>query len=187
MDRERRFRVLYQRHQPDVLAYFLRRLRREDAVEATADVFVTAWRRLDDIPADGEARLWLFGVARNVLRNQQRTVRRWRRLIGRSATAGRPDPPAAPEVLVVRRAEDDAVLTALAELRPVDRDVLTLRLWEGASFAEVAQVMGCSRHAAEQRYARALRHFRSVWDGAGHVPVKGINRSLRGQEQIRET
>ena len=81
-----------------------------------------------------------------------------------------------------------AVATAeLSELRSIDREVLTLRLWEEASFEEVARVVGCSRHAAEQRYARALRRFRSVWDGAGHVPVKGTNRSLRGQEQIRET
>jgi len=49
MERERRFRRLYGQHQPDVLAYFLRRLNREDAVEATADAFWTAWRRIDDI------------------------------------------------------------------------------------------------------------------------------------------
>jgi hypothetical protein len=47
-------------------------------------------------------------------------------------------------------------------------------------------VVGCSRHAAEQRYARALRRFRSVWDGAGHVPVTGTNRHRPREEQARE-
>lgn len=187
MDREGRFRVLYRRHQPDVLAYFLRRLGRDDAVEATADVFLAVWRRLDAVPADGEARPWLFGVARNVLRNRRRSSRRLRRLMARIGAAGGADAPTLPEVMVVRRVEDDAVLAALGRLRPIDRDVLMLRLWDEASFEEVAVVVGCSPHAAEQRYARALRRFRSVWDGAGHVPVKGTGRSPRGQEQIRET
>lgn len=187
MDRERRFRVLYERHQPDVLAYLLRRLNREDALEATAEVFVTLWRRLDDAPVGDEARPWLFGVAHNVLRNRRRSVRRLGRLVARFASASRPDAPLPPELVVLRRAEDEAVLEALGRLRSEDREVLMLRLWEEASFGDVGRVVGCSQHAAEQRYARALRRFRSVWVGTGHVPVLGTDRSLRGQEQIRET
>lgn len=186
MDRERRARELFERYQSDVLAYFLRRLGREDAVEATADVFLTMWRRLDDVPKGVEARLWLFGVAHNVLCNRRRSARRRRRLVGRYSSAAAPDSSFQPEVVVIRRLEDDAVLAALRALRPSDREVLTLRLWEEASFDDIALVVGCSRHAAEQRYARALRRFRSVWDGAGHVRVKGIDRSLRRQEQTRE-
>jgi RNA polymerase sigma-70 factor (ECF subfamily) len=187
VDREHRFRVLYRDHQPDVLAYFLRRLNREDAVESTADVFCTLWRRLDNVPDDEDARLWLFGVAHNVFRNRRRSTRRWRRLIGRYRSAAQSDPTPSPDVVVIRRAEDDAVVEAMGRMRTGDREVLALRLWEEASFDEIAEVMGCSRHAAEQRYARALRRFRSVWDGTGHVPREGTRRSPRGQERIRET
>src|SRR6266568_6161944 len=35
-----------------------------------------AWRRLDDVPADEGARLWLYGVARRVLANHHRGQRR---------------------------------------------------------------------------------------------------------------
>jgi RNA polymerase sigma-70 factor (ECF subfamily) len=187
VDREWRFRLFYERHQPDVLAYFLRRLDREDAVEATADVFLTLWRRLDDVPDGDEARRWLFGVAHNVLRNQRRSLRRLRRLVGRIASAAQRDPPPVPEAVVVRKLEDDAVLGTLGRLRFADREVLRLRLWEEASFDDIGRVIGCSRHAAEQRYARALQRFRSVWAGAGHVPVKGTDRSLYRREQTRET
>jgi RNA polymerase sigma-70 factor (ECF subfamily) len=187
MDRAGQARALFERHQPDVLAYFLRRLPREDAVEATADVFLTMWRRMDDVPAGEEARPWLFGVAHNVLFNRRRSLRRWRRLVGRIGTADLSESPPQPEVVVVRNFEDEAVLAALTRIRPIDREVLVLRLWEEASFDEIAQVVGCSRHAAEQRYARALRWFRSVWDGAGHVGRTGTNRTLHREEQIRET
>jgi DNA-directed RNA polymerase specialized sigma24 family protein len=41
-----------------------------------AETFLTAWRRLDDVPAGDEARLWLYGVARRMLANQRRGARR---------------------------------------------------------------------------------------------------------------
>lgn len=185
MDKEAQFRSLYELQQPDVLAYFLRRLGREDAVEATADVFLTAWRRIDKAPEGSEARPWLFGVARNVLRNRQRTNRRIRRLVSRLAAAPVDSEPL-PETVVVRQAQDREVLAALDRLRPRDRDVVLLRLWEEASYEEIAEVLGCSRHAAEQRYAKALRRLRRVCRRAGHVETSRTQGTLQAKEHSRE-
>jgi RNA polymerase sigma-70 factor (ECF subfamily) len=162
---------MYRAHQPDVLAYFLRRLDRDDAVEATADVFLTAWRRFEEVPADPQARLWLFGVAHNTIRNRQRSVRRLLRLQGRLVSASAVVSVASPEAVVVRREQDEDVVEALSRLRHRDREVLMLRLWEEATYDEVASVLGCSRHAAEQRYSKALRRLRSVYRRIGHVEV----------------
>jgi RNA polymerase sigma-70 factor (ECF subfamily) len=178
--------VLYKRHQPDVLAYFLRRLNRDDAVEATADVFLTAWRRVEELPPDPEIRPWLFGVAHNVLSNRNRSARRRRRLVARLVRRSDAVTPLAPEMVVVRQAEDEAVVAAMARLPARDREVLALRLWEETSYDEIAAIVGCSRHAAEQRYAKALRRFRRVWGEAGHVSMSGTIRSHRGQERIHE-
>ena len=184
LDQAGRFRALYGEHQPDVLAYFLRRLPRDDAVDATADVFLTAWRRIDDVPSNPEARLWLFGVARNVLRNQQRSLRRRGRLRAKiSSTRGDAEP--LPETVVLRREEDREVIAALDRLRPQDREVLTLRLWEEASFDDIAAVMRCSRHAAEQRYGRALRRLRSVTRRSGHEVMSGKNPDLPTKELLQ--
>ena len=49
-EQETRFESLYEQYNAVVLGYFLRRLDREDAVDATADVFLTAWRRIDAVP-----------------------------------------------------------------------------------------------------------------------------------------
>jgi DNA-directed RNA polymerase specialized sigma24 family protein len=50
--------------------------RRTDSPEDTEDVmsetFLTAWRRIADVPEGEAARLWLYGVARRVLANQRR-------------------------------------------------------------------------------------------------------------------
>lgn len=172
VDREAQFESMYRAHQPDVLAYFLRRLDRDDAVEATADAFLAAWRRFEEIPPDPQARLWLFGVAHNTLRNRQRSVRRLLRLRGRLASASTVVPVVSPEAVVVRREQDEEVVEALSRLRRRDREVLMLRLWEEATYDEVASVLGCSRHAAEQRYSKALRRLRSVYRLIGHVEVR---------------
>lgn len=186
MGRERRFQLLYEQHHPDVLAYFLRRLDREEAFDATADVFLTAWRRIDDVPPAAETRPWLFGVAHNVLSNRHRSARRWRRLVSRLGRVDTSSPAPLPDLVVVRRFEDEAVIAALRRLPVRDREVLTLRLWEEAGYDEIASIVGCSPHAAEQRYAKALRRFGSIWGGAGHVSVSGTDRSRHGREQIRE-
>jgi RNA polymerase sigma-70 factor (ECF subfamily) len=185
VSREALFQSLYEHQQSDVLAYFLRRLGREDAVEATADVFLTAWRRIDDTPDGADARRWLFGIAHNVLRNRQRTNRRIRRLVSRMATVS-VDPEPTPETMVLCRAQDREVLEALDRLRPSDREVIRLRLWEEASYEEIAAMLGCSRHAAEQRYAKALRRLRSACRRAGHVRTGRTKPALPAQEHTRE-
>ena len=175
------FRSVYDQHRTDVLAYFLRRLGPEDAAEATADVFLVVWRRIDQLPPVSERRLWLFGVAHNVLRNRQRMGRRLARLIARAASTPA-DPPLEPETIVVRRAEEAELLTALDRLSPPDREILRLRLWEELGFEEVASVLGCSPHAAEQRYAKALRRLRSACWRFGHVVASGTRPVPRPQE-----
>jgi len=185
VSREAQFQLLYEHQQSDVLAYFLRRLGRQDAVEATADAFLTVWRRFDDAPQGAEARRWLFGITHNVLRNRQRTNRRIQRLVSRMATVS-VDPEPLPETIVLRRAQDHEVMDALDRLRPSDREVIRLRLWEEASFDEIAAVFACSRHAAEQRYGKALRRFRSVYRRAGHVSMSSDQLALPLQEHSRE-
>src|SRR2546426_1943597 len=41
---------------------------------------LVAWRRIGDVPTDGTARLWLYGVARRVLANHHRSSGRRERL-----------------------------------------------------------------------------------------------------------
>ena len=50
-DRARRFDTLFKERSPDVIAYCRWRARSQsDAQDAVAEVFLTAWRRLDDVP-----------------------------------------------------------------------------------------------------------------------------------------
>ena len=153
---EARYRVVFERHHEQVYAYFRRRVDVETARDCTAETFVVAWRKIDDIPEGSELR-WLYLVARNVLRNAYRSRRRSIVVFG--DTAERPDPAASPETIVLRNEEDREVIEALHRLRRTDQEILLLSVWEELPREDVAAILGCSPHAASQRLHRASRRL----------------------------
>ena len=152
---EQRFDDLYRENARDVLGYALRRSTDpDDAADVTAETFLIAWRRLAEMPTDGEARLWLYGTARHVLANQDRGARRRDRLTERLRGELCRQLPAA------KAQEDSAFLRALAELKDTDRELLMLIGWEELTPTEAAEVLGISPFAARTRLHRARRRLR---------------------------
>ena len=149
--------ALYDAHYPEVLAYCARRIGRNEAEDVANEVFTIAWRRRDEIQG-ATARPWLYGIARGVLANRWRSGRRHLRLVGRLSGLA-PEADESPEVVVVRRAQDQEVLDALRTLRPSDQEVLTLSAWEGLSATEIGIALGVKAAAAEQRLHRAKRRL----------------------------
>ncbi|MEU4535943.1 sigma-70 family RNA polymerase sigma factor [Streptosporangium sp. NPDC023825] len=157
-DRRARFEQVYLDTYERILGYATRRCDSpEDAADVVAETFEIAWRRVDDLPPGDQARLWLYGVARNVLANHRRG------LIRRHAhqTALREDvadlyartaPP-------VEGMELRAIGRVFRELSDDDREVLSLVVWEGLDAGEIASVLGRSRNAVRIRLHRARRRF----------------------------
>jgi RNA polymerase sigma factor (sigma-70 family) len=159
--RRRRFDALFASYNPDILAYCgWRAGSASDAQDAAAEVFLTAWRRLDELPDGDAARVWLYATARRVIANQRRSDRRRVALYERLAldAAAFPQGPPSPS------REEALVHEALGRLGPRDREVLLLAEWEGLSAAEIAAVMGCLAITARGRLHRARRRFRSVFE-----------------------
>lgn len=157
-----RFKAIYAEYYPAVLRYAARRIGAEAARDIAAETFLTAWRRLDHVPA-GQPLPWLYATARNCLANELRRRDRRDRLDSRIRTEVlRGQDLAGPEP-GERVADRLAVLAALAALRPDDQEALRLIEWEQLDVAAAAQVMGCSAatfrvrlHRARRRLARAL-------------------------------
>jgi RNA polymerase sigma factor (sigma-70 family) len=153
-DRRSRFEQLYQAHYRPVLGYVLRRAANpDDAADALAETFLTAWRRLDDVPSDPETRPWLLGVARRVLANQGRAQRR------RTALGERLRSELSTGSLREPSAGLSDVAAAFRGLAEADREILALAGWEGLDPGQIAVVLGCSRNAARIRLHRARRRF----------------------------
>ena len=154
--RRARFRAVYDTNYHRVLGYALRRTAsREDAEDVVAETFLTAWRRLEEVPRGSGARPWLYGVARNALANQRRGERRRGRLSGRLHA----EPTLAARHWADANDELASVAAAFARLRDDDRELLALVAWEELDPGEIATVLGCSRNAARIRLHRARRRL----------------------------
>src|SRR6266567_1570863 len=154
-ERRRRFEAIYTVNCGPILGYALRRTGNgDDAADVVAQTFLTAWRRLDDVPADEGARLWLYGVARRVLANHHRGQRRKSELAERLRLD-----------LAVTYQEPEytgqlvGLAAAFQSLTGADRELLALVAWEGLDHAEIASVLGCSRNAVRIRLHRARSRF----------------------------
>ena len=156
VDAEQRYRRLFDDYHRDIYAYCRRRTDAQTAADCAAETFLVAWRRIEDMPTGDASLPWLYGVARRTLANEFRRGRRRKRLRDNLSDAS-PAAEPSPEVLVVRGERDQQVLRALASLRPKDREVLQLALWEGLPHAEIAELFGCSTQAVTQRIYRATR------------------------------
>lgn len=153
-----RYQRMFTSHRGAVWAYCYRRLHRSEVADAVAEVFLVAWRRIDRAPHGTDELLWLYGVARNVVRNSKRSSIRRRRLRDKIGSMKQPNPPT-PEVLVVRSAEEGELLAAVARLKPLEQELLRLRTWEELSLGEIAEVTGLSVRAVESRLARVRKQL----------------------------
>jgi RNA polymerase sigma factor (sigma-70 family) len=158
-ERKRRFEALFDSYGSDIVAYCGWRAGAGDAQDAVAEVFLTAWRRLDDVPEGDAARVWLYAAARRVIANQRRSQRRRAALQERLAFEAASTPPKS-----TADDEETLVYEALHRLSPRDREVLLLAEWEGLSPAQIARVVGCLTVTARGRLHRARRRFRAVFE-----------------------
>ena len=152
------FSAMYEEHYPAVLGYCMRRAHRDNAPDLVSEVFAIAWRRRAVMPAAEFVLPWLFAVASRTIANHRRTLRRRSALIIRSRRLTLDRAPG-PEVQVIRRTEDAAVIEAVNRLRPSDREMILLSAWEGLSAPQIASRFNITVSASEKRLTRAKRRL----------------------------
>lgn len=140
------FATLYRAHAPAIYRYFARRLGVQAAEDLTADTFAAALGAIARFDSDRGPELpWLYGIAANILSNHRRAeVRHLRALAAQGSETvdfGYED-----DVLgrVTAAAQHRAVAAAVADLPAFDREALLLIAWDELSYAQAAQVLGCS-------------------------------------------
>lgn len=147
----------------DLLAYLQRRVGPDDAPDLLGETMVVAWRRVGDLPTDPEqARMWLFGIARNTLLNHSRGERR------RWALADRIRGTSATEALAPSSDSGAEVRDAISRLTVDLRELVELVHWEQMTVAEAAGLIGVSETTARARYARAKEELRVALNLGSH-------------------
>lgn len=155
-----RFGELYRLYSRPVRDYCRRRVAADAVDDVVAEVFLTAWRRLADVPDGRDAMVWLYGVAYRVIGHHWRSTSRRRRLEVRMLSVA-DHPGSAADELVLDGDECRLVLDAIARLAATDAEVLLLVAWERLSVVDIAAVLGIAPNAVAQRLHRARRNLGS--------------------------
>lgn len=135
-------------------AYCRRRAEVDHVDDLMADVFLTVWRKIDDVPDSDEVLPWLYRIAYLVLTNHWRRRGRKRKLDSKLRSLGLPVETSMQDQVVMRE-ELREVLQAASRLRPGDQEILRLSLWEHLSHEDIGAVLGITPNAAKQRLHRA--------------------------------
>jgi len=156
------FVEVVRRHEVAVHGFIARRAGREMADDLLGEVWVRAFAaRAGYDPAHADARPWLYGIARNVLRAHWRI----RRDAGH-AVQDAVDPWDEVVDQLDSAARAQALIPALRALPAPERDVLLLVAWEQLSPAEAAMVLGIPQGTARSRLHRARAALRPVLTGS---------------------
>lgn len=156
------FEAFYLRHQRLVVAFHVRRVRdAELAAELTAETFAQALasRQRFRPGGSGSAVRWLFGIAANVLATSARAASKQQRV--RDALEISVPLLDDPQLRRIEQAgETSAVLDALEELPPDQRDAVRAYVLGDLSYEEIAEQAGTTNVAARKRVSRGLAALR---------------------------
>ena len=128
---------------------------REGIEELVQDTFVRAFASLDSFRGESTLRTWLFTIERRLMLDRRRTERRSRETVP-VQEADHVSEYGALDGLIAEEVQE-RVRKSLAGLSPTQREVFTLRVQQGLSYKEIAEVVGTTEGAARVHYHNALK------------------------------
>lgn len=159
-DRTERFCELFREFTPSVRGFVRTMVAASEVEPVVQATFETAWAKLEAIPLLSQ-RAWLFGVARNHVRNHVRAERR-RAVLVDALVAVRPEEPATSYPCGVDLVELTPLLAALQLLSARERELVQLVAWHEMEPAEIAVVLDISANNARVRIHRARKHLETL-------------------------
>lgn len=159
---ERAATLLVERHADAVARFAASAGARDDVGEVVQDTFVRAFASLDGFRGESAFRTWLFTIARRLIFDRRRAGRRR----GEEVEVKDSDVRTEYDALdaVVAEETESRMRDALERLTPTQREVFTLRVSEGMSYREIADVAGTTEGAARVHYHNAVRAIKELLD-----------------------
>jgi RNA polymerase sigma factor (sigma-70 family) len=165
------FAPIVDRHLGVIFGFLRRRVGEELAEELCAQTFAEAFEHRASYRLSRESALpWLYGIAGNLVRHHRRAERR--RLLAYARTAGQAidATPEHSDSRVDARGARPQLAVALANLRPLHREVLLLFAWADLSYEEIAEALDIPVGTVRSRLNRARQTVREALKAAGVEP-----------------
>lgn len=142
------------------IARFVSTLGERELDDVVQDTFVRAFSSFDSFRGESSLRTWLFTIARRLVLDRRRAQRR------RPSMESVEDVELASEFTaldsIVATEAEGQVREVVQRLSPTQREVFTLRIAEGLSYKEIAEVVGTTEGAARVHYHNALRTIKDA-------------------------
>lgn len=155
------FTALVQRFQKEIYTYTAKHVRdHEDAHDLTQQVFLKAWLNIASLKETTCFRLWLYKIAKNVIKDYWRKKRiialSWEDLTAKDVTSEMPGPEERAEIA-------ELIKMALTRLPPKLRLCLLLYTLDGFSPAETAKAAGIKEASVGTYISMARKQLRSIY------------------------
>ncbi len=149
----------------------------EEAADLTQDTFVNAYRAWGNFRGESQVYTWLYRIAVNLTKNRLERHGRIQRTEGISLDAPLEsdeenqlylqidDDSMAPVRLAENRELQSYLIDCVQRLRYDYREVIILRDYQGFSYNEMADILGCSLQAVKSRLFRARSALRERLEG----------------------
>jgi RNA polymerase sigma-70 factor, ECF subfamily len=153
------FVALYERYFTRVHRYVRVRIGDRAACEdVTSDVFLTALSKLDAFRGSGSFAAWLFRIAQNAVRDQQRI--RLATPFAEEALTALVDPDPEPDEQALRGERLQLLRSLVAELSGEQQELLALRYGAGLRAGEIGELLGKTPVAVRVALHRVLNDLR---------------------------
>jgi RNA polymerase sigma-70 factor (ECF subfamily) len=168
----RAFEALYQRYYRRLFGYLFKVTRRAEIVEEVLnDVMFTVWQSAGRFDGRSRPSSWILGIA------YRKALKALSRLPLRPTEQREEEDDSVadegPESLAVRREVASVLGRALAVLSPEQRAVVELTYFEGLSYREISDIVGCPVNTVKTRMFHARRRLRQVLPSLGVASHRG--------------
>jgi RNA polymerase sigma-70 factor (ECF subfamily) len=154
--------VLFDRYSSRIYNFAYRFLRNNEAAEdATQEVFMKMMNRAHQFNGEAKLSTWLFSITANLCRDHLRKADN-KAKESEETLISIPSSEVSPEERLAQRQEADRVSRALEMLTPEQREAILLSRYQGLSYAEIAQISGCSEGAVKTRVFRAMEALKRI-------------------------
>jgi len=167
---------IYDRYSSRIYNFAYRFLRNSEAAEdATQEVFVKMLKHASQFHGDAKLSTWLFSIAANWCRDYLRKADN-KAKEAEDVLISIPAPlELAPDRNLERRQDEERVRKALTKLTPEQREAILLSRYQGLSYAEIAQISGCSEGAVKTRVFRAMETLKKALGGEASGGTRCLN------------
>src|SRR5437879_7035901 len=157
---------IYDRYSSRIYNFAYRFLRNSEAAEdATQEVFVKMLKHANQFHGDAKLSTWLFSITANWCRDYLRKADN-RAKDSEDVLVTLPAPSEfSPDRTLEQRENQLRIQKALTALTPAQREAILLSRYQGLSYAEIAQISGCSEGAVKTRVFRAMETLKKALGG----------------------